>query len=257
VSVVRNKGWSKKSFKRVPIVLGGALIWYIAIFTGIFLTSETKAQYNDVEVIANSIHVNWEVELDKEDWDKSSFKFVTIKGDCSKIEATFTNTGSGDAKGPLRYKIQWAQGGNGKDGTIVKEEVLQRGLKSGESITFTHKPDKEGEYRVTLFQHPDHPGKSEPTGDLTIGKCAKPKAVEKLEKAEEETDKSQSVEQTLPNSDADKQEATSEKEKQESNQTNKQSTSIEEKPTEESEVVPPSNDEAKKEGEESVEKVSE
>jgi hypothetical protein len=78
-----------------------------------------------------------------------------------------------------------------------------------------------------------------------------------LEKAEEETDRSQSVEETLPNSDAEKQEATSEKEKQESNQTNKQSTSIEEKPTEEPEVIPPSNDEAKKEGEESVEKVSE
>lgn len=257
MNVVRNKGWSKKSIKRVPILVGGALIWYIAIFTGIFLTTETKAQYNDVEVIAGSIHVDWEVESDKEDWDKSSFKLVTIKGDCTKIEATFRNTGSGDARGPLRYKLQWAPSGNGKDGTIVKEEVLQRGLKSGESITFTHKPDKEGKYRFTLFQHPDHPGKSEPTGDLTIGKCAKPKAVEKLEKAEKETDKSQSVEETLPNSDSDKQEAVSEKEEHESNQTNKQSISIEEKPTEEPEVVPPSNDDAKKEGEESVEKVSE
>ncbi|MDW4528314.1 amyloid fiber anchoring/assembly protein TapA [Rossellomorea marisflavi] len=257
MSVVRNKGWSEKSFKRVLMLLGGVLIWYTAIFTGIYLTSETKAQYNDVEVIAGSIHVDWEVESDTEDWDKSSFEFVTIKGDCTKIEAAFTNTGSGDAKGPLRYKIQWAPGGNGKDGTIVKEEVLQRGLKSGESITLTHKPDKEGKYRFTLFQHPNHPGKSDPTGDLTIGKCAKPKAIEKLEKAEEETDKSQSVEETLPNSDADKQEATSEKEKQESNQTNKQSTTIEEKPTGESEVVPPLNGEAKKEGEESVEKVSE
>ncbi|WP_445509817.1 amyloid fiber anchoring/assembly protein TapA [Rossellomorea marisflavi] len=257
MSVVRNKGWSKKSIKRVPILLGGALIWYIAIFTGIFLTSETKAQYNNVEVIAGSIHVNWEVESDKADWDESSFKFVTIKGDCTKIEATFTNTGSGDARGPLRYEIQWAPGGNGKDGTIVKEEVLQRELKSDESITFTHKPDKDGKYRFTLFQHPDHPGKSKPTGELTIGKCAKPKASEKLEKTDKETDKSPSVEETLPNSDSDKQEATSEKEEQESTQTNKQSKSIEEKPAEEPEVVPPSSDEAKKEGEESVEKVSE
>lgn len=139
----------------------------------------------------------------------------------------------------------------------MKEEVLQRGLKSGESITFTYKPDKDGKYRFTLFQHPDHPGKSKPTGELTIGKCAKPKASEKLEKTDKETDKSPSVEETLPNSDSDKQEATSEKEEQESTQTNKQSKSIEEKPAEEPEVVPPSSDEAKKEGEESVEKVSE
>lgn len=258
VRAVRKRGNLKHSYKRVFLLIKIVLIWYVTILTGMYLTSETTAQFNDIEVIANSIHVKWEVEPGEEEgWDKSSFKFVTIKGDCTKIEATFTNTGSGDARGPLRYKVQWSPGGNGKDGTIVKEEVLQRGLKSGESITLTHKPDKDGKYRFTLFQHPDHPGKSEPTGDLTIGKCAKPKSVEKLEKAEKETDKSQSVEETLPNSDSDKQEAASEKEEQESNQTNKQSTSIEEKPIEESEEVPPSNDDAKKEGEESVEKVSE
>ncbi len=227
------------------------------MFTGIYLTSETKAQYNDIEMIGGSIHVKWEVESATEEWDKSSFEFAKIKGGCKKIEATFTNSGSGDARGPLRYEIQWSPGGNGKDGTIVKEEVLQRGLKSGEFITFTYKPDKDGKYRFTLFQHPDHPGKSKPTGERTIGKCAKPKAAEEMEKTESKSDNSQAIEETAPTSDPDKQEAKSEKEEQESTQTNNQSTSIEETPVEEPEVVPPSNDEAKKEGEESVEKVSE
>ncbi|WP_370294511.1 amyloid fiber anchoring/assembly protein TapA [Rossellomorea marisflavi] len=258
VRAVRKRGCSKNSSKRVLLFLKIALIWYVAMVTGMYLTSETTAQFNAIESIDASIHVNWEVEPQEEDWDKSSFQFVTIKGDCTKIEATFINKErSGDTRGPLHYEVRWAPSGHAKDGTIVKEEVLQQGLKSGETITLTHKPDKEGEYRFTLLQQTGHPGNSQPSGDISIGKCAKPKAAENVEKSEEGANAKESTEESMPKSDSGIQEATSDKEEVDSAHHNEQSASVEKEKSVESEVVKPPNEEEKKEGEESVEKDSE
>jgi YqxM protein len=147
-------------------------IWYITIFTAIYFTSDTGASFNDVEVIENSLHTEWEIP-ETEEWDKSSLSFVnnnnggnnkrgtSNQNSCLEISSAIQNgKDSRDMQGPVKYEIYYAEKGNPKNGTVVVTGEVPA-LKSGETFQPEYQPTENGKYMFKAYQRPNHPGAGE------------------------------------------------------------------------------------------------
>ncbi|WP_404429226.1 amyloid fiber anchoring/assembly protein TapA [Sutcliffiella horikoshii] len=208
---MRTTKYRRKS-KQIILFMKFLAIWYILVFTGTYLTSTTGAAFNDIEQIKNHLHTKWDVEEEEEtpppdDWDKSSLEVLSIQASCEKVVATVKNGGS-DALGPIPYEIRWSEKGNAKDGEVLETGEISS-LAAGGDIEITHIPTKNGKYRISVEQHVNHPGNSEPTEAIELKNCKfnnldseqkeiQEVEVEELEKAEEEAATHQEIKEEDP-----------------------------------------------------------
>lgn len=205
----------RRKGKQIILFMKFLAIWYILVFTGTYLTSTTGAAFNDIEQIKNHLHTKWDVEEEEEtpppdDWDKSSLEVLSIQASCEKVVATVKNGGS-DALGPIPYEIRWSEKGNAKDGEVLETGEISS-LAAGGEIEITHIPTKNGKYRISVEQHVNHPGNSEPTEAIELKNCkfnnldseqkeiqeVEEVEVEELEKAEEEAATHQEIKEEDP-----------------------------------------------------------
>jgi YqxM protein len=178
----RLKQFKKKS-KGLVIVVQIVAIWYIMIFTGSYLTTDTGAYFNDVEVIENSFQAGKLDEpkdpVDDGIWGKSSLKEVSIRGTCEEgIYGRFTNTGESVNHELTKYEVYWSETGDPKDGTVVETGSFPIPNK-GEFYDIYYKPLKNGKYTIKAYHEAGHSnsngeGKGPWSGEITITGCAAP-----------------------------------------------------------------------------------
>ncbi|QQZ10951.1 amyloid fiber anchoring/assembly protein TapA [Heyndrickxia vini] len=156
------KGKNRKITNIVKIVA----IWYIAIFTCSYLTSNTGAYFNDEDHVNGTITAGtWEVEEpDDGKWDKSSLKFTNNDqkiASCVKttITTTIKNTGK-EMKGTSTFEVYYAENGNPKKGSKIGEGSIGK-MASEESSDLSFDVSKPGNYKFKALQRTGHPGKGE------------------------------------------------------------------------------------------------
>ncbi|MCP8615771.1 hypothetical protein [Salirhabdus salicampi] len=135
-------------------------IWYSMIITGIYLTSNTGAAFNDVETIANYLHAKWDVDY----WDKSSLTFDGTRawGDCNTIYSTIINDDDAeDMKySTWRFFLYEVNDKHEFMGDPVDTGTVSF-LESGEEGVIESSAIEEGKkYRFVVRRPKDHPGKN-------------------------------------------------------------------------------------------------
>lgn len=170
----------KKKSKKLGIAAQILAIWYLLIITGSYLTTDTGAYFNDVEVIQNSFHAKWdEYPPDDGAWGKSSLKEVSIRGTCEEgIYAKFTNTGESVDHELTTYKVYWSETGNAKEGVIVESGKFPIPNKN-EFYEIYYKPIKNGNYNIKAYHETGHgngngDGKGPWSGQISITTCSTP-----------------------------------------------------------------------------------
>lgn len=149
----RLKKFKKKS-KGLIIAAQLISIWYLLIITGSYLTSETGAYFNDVEVIENSLHVG---EWDVDEWDKSSLDFdgSTVRVDGCTVFSTIRNTGEDMTFSTWRYYLykadEYLTGEPVATGTVPKLAAKETGEISAEVL-------EPGEYKFAVRRPLNRPG---------------------------------------------------------------------------------------------------
>jgi len=141
-------------------------VWYIVIFTGSYLSSNTGAYFNSQSEVTGTFQAGtWEKENpDKGPWDKSSLNFngsdQTINS-CSttNISAEIKNSGN-DMKGPSSFEVYYAESGNPKNGGKVGEGTIPA-ISSDASTSLSYDAEKPGNYKFKAYQRSGHPGKGE------------------------------------------------------------------------------------------------
>jgi YqxM protein len=153
--------------KKLLITFQVFCIWYCTLFTANYLTTTTRAYFNDIEVIENRIHVKWD-----EVWDKSSLKFIGSVGfNCTVgFQSLIKNGGDEDMQGPSTYILYYKETGspNKNDPGIEIARGSIPALNSGDSINLTYLPEVKpspGTYKFMAFQRPGHNGEGELWGD--------------------------------------------------------------------------------------------
>jgi YqxM protein len=160
-STIRKKRMEKFKKKNKMIIIAAQLVsvWYLLIITGSYLTTNTGAYFNDVEVIENSLHAKWDEEYPPDDgiWERSSLKEVTQGGTCEKgIYARFKNTGESVGHELTKYEIYWIESGNPKkDGVVVKTGTFPI-PNHGETYDISYKPTKNGVYQFKAYHETGH-----------------------------------------------------------------------------------------------------
>jgi YqxM protein len=175
----RFKQFRKKTTGLV-IVIQMLAIWYIMILTGTYLTTDTGAYFNDVEILENSLHANWDENPPNDGiWGKSSLKEVSIRGTCEEgINGRFTNTGESVNHELTKYEVYWNDIGNPKDGAVIKTGYFPIPNK-GESYDIYYKPLNNGKYTIKAYHETGHAngngeGKGPWSDEITITDCAAP-----------------------------------------------------------------------------------
>jgi YqxM protein len=148
-----------------------ALIWYILIGAGIYLTSNTNAAFNDVEVINYQVHTQWDTTNGQ--WDKSSLQFVNgqsgFKCDTGFYQQLINN--GSQMQGPSTYVVYYQSSGAAPTSKDPGTEVFRGeipALNSGQSISLVYKPTGipgNGKYKFMALQRPGHPGQGDLWGD--------------------------------------------------------------------------------------------
>jgi YqxM protein len=159
-STIRKTRLRKFRTKSKKLIIAAQIvaIWYLLILSGSYLTTDTGAYFNDVEVIENSLHVKWDVfPPDDGIWEKSSLQEVTQGGTCEKgIYATFTNTGESVGHELTKYEIYWIESGNPKkDGVIIKTGFFPI-PDHGENFDISYQPTKNGDYQFKAYHETGH-----------------------------------------------------------------------------------------------------
>lgn len=147
----------KSKGKKITIAAQIVAIWYLLIISGSYLTTETGAYFNDIEVIENSLHVSWDDSTPSDDkWEKSSLQEVTQGGTCEKgIYASFTNTGESVDHELTKYEVYWSATGNPKNGTKVSEGTFPIPHK-GEVYEINYQPTENGYYKFRAYHEVGH-----------------------------------------------------------------------------------------------------
>jgi YqxM protein len=195
----RNKNW----FYVFSLKLG--IIFYSMTVSILYLTGATGAYFNDTASVNGVIQAGtW-----SEGWDKSSLTFVPSKkpsttNQCAPITVTVKNGGDRDMQGPVNYDVWWAEKGNPKDGVKVGVGEV-RALKSGESLTLSYLPTKNGNYKFKVMQRPGHPGQGELwSEEIAVTNCEEtketkennsPEKVEEGKTPEQEQEQQQQTQQ--------------------------------------------------------------
>ncbi|WP_325946237.1 amyloid fiber anchoring/assembly protein TapA [Heyndrickxia sporothermodurans] len=211
-----------KKTKKLQLLVKLVAIWYIALFTGSYLTSNTGAYFNDTDDIKGTITAGtWEVDDGK--WDKSSLKFLgekdqTIKS-CVKttISAAIKNTGN-NMKDTSKFEVYSAKKGNPKDGSKIGEGTIPK-LATNKSMNLIFAVKEPGNYKFKALQRPGHPGKGELWSETITIDCNKTKTTT--------TDKDE-------NAKDDKKNETNTPEKQQSNSEDKKGTTDKQENSDES-----------------------
>lgn len=139
-------------------------VWYALLLSGVFLTTDTSAYFNDVETIDNYLHVNWDGP-DQDEWDKSSLTFdgSTAGGTCQRIYNTISN--SGDAENSLstwRFYLYEVNEQNQIDGDAIDTGVVPA-IPPGQSDQIESTKIQENKsYRYVVRRPLGHPGKNNP-----------------------------------------------------------------------------------------------
>ncbi|MGM0902154.1 MAG: amyloid fiber anchoring/assembly protein TapA [Bacillota bacterium] len=192
----RLKKFKKKS-KGLIIAAQLISIWYLLIITVAYLTSNTGAYFNDVEVIENSLHVG---EWDMVEWDKSSLDFdgSTVRVDGCNVYSTISNSGEDMTFSTWRYYLykanEYLTGEPVATGTVPKLAANETGEISAEVL-------EPGEYKFAVRRPLGHQGKNKkdedgysyiPSKKITVNGCNTPE--EKTEFDElENTEKTQTT----------------------------------------------------------------
>lgn len=173
------------------------IIFYFSIFNVMHLTGSTAAYFSDTAQVNGIFQVaTW--------WDKSSLEFVSIKqskptktAQCTPVEAVIKNGGE-NMGGSVLYEVWWAETGNPKNG--VKQTSGQvPDLKSGESITLTYTPDKNGNYMFKAYQRLGHPGTGELwSNEIGVKSCSEAKPIEQDKPDQETLPKEEPIKQDEP-----------------------------------------------------------
>jgi YqxM protein len=166
--------------KKLIIAAQIVAIWYLLVLSGSYLTSNTGAAFNDVEVIENSLHVNWD-EYPEDDgiWGNSSLSEVSIRGTCEEgIYARFTNTGESVRHELTRYEVYWSESDIPKNGVVVEKGTFPIPDK-GEYFDVYYKPLKDGRYNIKAYHETGHAngngnGTGPWSGEITITGCSNP-----------------------------------------------------------------------------------
>ena len=166
--------------KKLLIAAKIVAIWYLLIITGSYLTTDTGAYFNDIEVIENSFHAKWdEYPPDDGTWGKSSLKEVSIRGTCEEgIYAKFTNKGESVNHELTTYEVYWSESGNAKDGVLVESGQFPIPNKN-EFYEIYYKPIKNGNYNIKAYHETGHgngngEGKGPWSGKISITNCTTP-----------------------------------------------------------------------------------
>ncbi len=144
--------------KKLLIATKIVAIWYLLILSGSYLTSDTGAYFNDVEVIENSLHVSW----DNDDWDNSSLDFKNSKvwTEGCTVNTTIKNAGEDMTFSTWRYDLYKVVNGN------VSAEPVATGvvpnINSMEWGTITTTVTEDGVYRFAVRRPLNHPGNNNP-----------------------------------------------------------------------------------------------
>ncbi|WHZ01425.1 amyloid fiber anchoring/assembly protein TapA [Neobacillus sp. YX16] len=144
--------------KKLIIAAQIVAIWYLLIISGSYLTTDTGAYFNDLEVIQNTLHANWEEKYPPDDgnWEKSSLQEVSQGGTCEKgIFASFTNTGESVDHELTKYEIYWSETGNPKNGEKVFEGTFPI-PNNGEIYEIHYEPTKNGNYKFKAYHETGH-----------------------------------------------------------------------------------------------------
>lgn len=173
-----------KRGRKLALLAQVAAIWYLSFAMVSYLTTDTGAYFNDVEVIENFLHVNWEEkepEYPPDDgiWEKSSLQEVSQGGSCAKgIWGSFTNTGSDVNHELTKYEVYWSEtDGNVKNGEVVKSGVFPI-PDNGEEYTIQYQPQKNGYYKFKAYHETGHAngngnGKGPWSGTIHVTDCEK------------------------------------------------------------------------------------
>ncbi|MCD4840285.1 amyloid fiber anchoring/assembly protein TapA [Neobacillus sedimentimangrovi] len=169
---MRSKRVRKFRSRARKILIAGQLvsIWYVLILTGAYLTSTTGAAFNDIEVIKNSLHANWDT--DNNDWDKSSLDFDGTKAwaEGNTVYTTVKNAGDrANSTSTWRYFLYKVVDGK-PVGNPVATGVVPI-IQSGKMGTISATVTENGNYRFTIRRPLGHPAKNNPdaNGHTYIG----------------------------------------------------------------------------------------
>lgn len=161
IRTLRSRKFRKKH-RGLMIVIQLAAIWYVAILSLSYLTSQTGAYFNDRHTITGVIQAGiWE-ETGGE-WDKSSIEFFkkSPAGVCgSPLIAAIRNHSNNDMAGTTQYEVYHAAAGNPKKGEKVGEGEVPV-IKSNETFNLSYEASKSGNYMFKVYQRPGHPGNGE------------------------------------------------------------------------------------------------
>jgi YqxM protein len=133
--------------------------WYILILTGMYLTSETGAAFNDLEIIKNSIHTKWDNDL----WDKSSLTFENSKSraDGCTNYTTIKNAGNRDMTvSTWKYYLYKYDNGKPVGDPVATGDVPNIPSKKWGEISAD--VSENGTYAFTVRRPKGHPGKNNP-----------------------------------------------------------------------------------------------
>ncbi|MTH54523.1 hypothetical protein GKZ89_14050 [Bacillus mangrovi] len=162
----------RKKTKSLFLALQITAIWYCIIISATYLTSNTAATYNDVETIANSIHANWEENNENKSLDSS--KINILVSSCDKIVAENKDY-SVDVTEPVLYEIA------NSNNEIVEEGKIEGERSAGTSEKIMFSPDKEGHYKLVVFQETG----SKISTEFVVQACGSHTVNEDKEKVEE------------------------------------------------------------------------
>ncbi|WP_066256872.1 amyloid fiber anchoring/assembly protein TapA [Neobacillus drentensis] len=188
---IRNTRKSKfrKKGKRLIIAAQLVAIWYLLILTSTYLTSDTGAAFNDIEVIKNSLHTKWDTQPetpDNDEWDKSSLSFAGSKAwdEGCKIYTTIKNAGDrANTTSTWRFYLYKVTSGNEKPTSNHEATGAVQKLYSGATGQITATVSENGKYRFSVRRPQGHPGNNQPDKNgynyiwsdniITVSNCKK------------------------------------------------------------------------------------
>ncbi|CAM3913571.1 amyloid fiber anchoring/assembly protein TapA [Mesobacillus zeae] len=189
---IKKFGKKKRTGGMAARLLG---VFYALMLTVVLLTTNTGAYFNDASEVSGSIQAGeW-----REEWDKSSLKFVNDSVDqtvnsCSPAEilAEVKNTGS-NMTGPTEYEVYYAKTGNPKKGTKVGDGTINP-INASQTGVLKFMATNPGNYKFKAFQRPGHgnnyDSRQELWSETITVKCTKeaPAPAETPAKETEETE---------------------------------------------------------------------
>ncbi|WP_404330872.1 amyloid fiber anchoring/assembly protein TapA [Mesobacillus maritimus] len=253
----RLKKFKKKS-KGLVIAAQLISIWYLLIITGSYLSSNTGAYFNDIEVIENSLHVG---EWDMDEWDKSSLDFdgSTVRVDGCNVYSTISNSGEDMTFSTWRYYLykadEYLTGEPVATGTVPKLAAKETGEISAEVL-------EPGEYKFAVRRPLGHQGKNKkdedgysyiPSKKITVNSCNTPEEkaefdelenIEKTQTTFKESEETEKTQTTSKESEDTEERQTTSKESEDTEE--RQTTSKESEDTEERQTTSKESEDTEK-----------